>query len=64
MNNRTHYIDYGDCTQYDIVEYCDDDDILYGENVIGFVFSGNQIPGFADWGDTILLAKNCVGWMC
>lgn len=51
VNNRTHYIDYGHCNQYDVVEYCDDDDILYGENIINFIFSGNEIPGFADWAD-------------
>ena len=51
VNNRTHYIDYGDCNQYDIVEYSDDDDIIYGENIIDFIFSGNDIPGFADWAD-------------
>lgn len=51
VNNRTHYIDYGDCNQYDVVEYCDDDDIIYGENIINFIFSGSDIPGFADWAD-------------
>ena len=51
VNNRTHYIDYGNCNKYDVVEYCDDDDILYGENIINFIFSGDNIPGFADWAD-------------
>ena len=57
VNNRTHYIDYGDRNQYDIVEYSDDDDIIYGENIINFIFSGNDIPGFADWADVFSKIK-------